>query len=564
MLKTKMAEQEELETGKISFGFTKKKKSNLLETNVREQSTLGGKGAETDFVHALEGKEVKSIKPKEKEKPLVIPLIKHNVYGSHGNRQPNKEKVKGPADVLKTSTNSLEDDAVKEIIKDAAQYNEEWEGRGNEDLNLTIPILMQNRVPEGTETDDKLDVSIRPDAASSADYNQVPIEQFGMAMLRGMGWNEQEGIGAKMKKVVKPIEAVLRPKGQGLGADRRPGDMLDKKRLRKLKPGDKKIEEEVQGFAKGVGVLVRSGAHKNLYGKIEGVDEDNARLVIKLALSGQAVTLGQYNVKIVDKEEYKRFSKDLSRFSKGQEEQSEEAKCISHTDYGNSDQLNSEEKEDPIKHRTSNGDSNSEHHRESRRNEKDRERRKHGHQRQDERSSKNHQEKYRDRQQCSDREERQMDSDKKRRKIQDKYDSDSGSYNTPSANAQSREQSYWLRPDLRVRFIDRQYKKGRYYNSKVCIVDVIAQGICTCRTEDGRILEDIDQSMLETLIPRGDMACVMIVAGELCGQLGSVVMRDKSKANADVQLLRDRDQIKRLDYDDICEYAGNIHDEEDY
>ena len=29
-------------------------------------------------------------------------------------------------------------------------------------MNLTIPILMQNQVPEGFETDGKLDVSIRP------------------------------------------------------------------------------------------------------------------------------------------------------------------------------------------------------------------------------------------------------------------------------------------------------------------------------------------------------------------------------------------------------------------
>ena len=49
---------------------------------------------------------------------------------------------------------------------DAAQYNDDWEGRGNEDLNLTIPILMQNQVPEGFETDHKLDVSIRPDEVS--------------------------------------------------------------------------------------------------------------------------------------------------------------------------------------------------------------------------------------------------------------------------------------------------------------------------------------------------------------------------------------------------------------
>ena len=47
-------------------------------------------------------------------------------------------------------------------------------------------------------------------------------------------------------------------------------------------------------------------------------------------------------------------------------------------------------------------------------------------------------------------------------------------------------------------------------------------------------------------------------------QLGSLLKRDKTRALADVQLLRDRDRIERLDYDDICEYAGNVHDEDDY
>ena len=48
--------------------------------------------------------------------------------------------------------------------------------------------------------------------------------------------------------------------------------------------------------------------------QIEGVDEDNARLVIKLALSGQAATLSQSSVKIVDKDEYRKFSRDLSEY----------------------------------------------------------------------------------------------------------------------------------------------------------------------------------------------------------------------------------------------------------
>ena len=66
-------------------------------------------------------------------------------------------------------------------------------------------------------------------------------------------------------RTVKPIEVTVRPKGQGLGADKRP--VMPKKQV-KLKPGDKKVEEEPVGIAKGVGVLVTSGPHKNLYGKV--------------------------------------------------------------------------------------------------------------------------------------------------------------------------------------------------------------------------------------------------------------------------------------------------------
>jgi len=34
------------------------------------------------------------------------------------------------------------------------------------DANLTIPLLMKNKVPDGFETDDRLDVSLRPDEVS--------------------------------------------------------------------------------------------------------------------------------------------------------------------------------------------------------------------------------------------------------------------------------------------------------------------------------------------------------------------------------------------------------------
>lgn len=38
--------------------------------------------------------------------------------------------------------------------------------------------------------------------ATIEDYEKVPIDQFGQAMLRGMGWKDGEGIGKNKKWVL--------------------------------------------------------------------------------------------------------------------------------------------------------------------------------------------------------------------------------------------------------------------------------------------------------------------------------------------------------------------------
>jgi len=37
--------------------------------------------------------------------------------------------------------------------------------------------------------------------ATEEDYEKVPIEQFGLALLRGMGWKESDGVGRTGKYV---------------------------------------------------------------------------------------------------------------------------------------------------------------------------------------------------------------------------------------------------------------------------------------------------------------------------------------------------------------------------
>ena len=43
-------------------------------------------------------------------------------------------------------------------------------------------------------------IFIQPDEAA---YDEIPIEQFGVAMLRGMGWKEGQGIGRNKEYVAQ-------------------------------------------------------------------------------------------------------------------------------------------------------------------------------------------------------------------------------------------------------------------------------------------------------------------------------------------------------------------------
>ena len=56
-------------------------------------------------------------------------------------------------------------------IVDAASRSEEWESRGdNTDRGMVVPLLMQNKVPDGFETDEKLDVQLRPEGVNYMTY----------------------------------------------------------------------------------------------------------------------------------------------------------------------------------------------------------------------------------------------------------------------------------------------------------------------------------------------------------------------------------------------------------
>lgn len=99
----------------------------------------------------------------------------------------------------------------------------------------------------------------------------------------------------------------LRPKGMGLGADK---ITLQKQQQQNGKP--QKEEEELR-MEKGSFIKIIAGKQSvNAYGQIEGFDEDSGRLIVKMALGGNTISVNECTVRAVTKAEYLKNSKVLS------------------------------------------------------------------------------------------------------------------------------------------------------------------------------------------------------------------------------------------------------------
>lgn len=468
----------------VSFKFTKKVSKALSGNKLDDAST---KNTEKDFIISVDKREIKSSAPKAKEKDLVIPLIKKNNW-----------RVADAEDIQSNDPDrKLKEMAIQELIKESKETQREKEESVN---NIDIPLIMQNKIPEGFETDEKMDVSLRPEESTLEDYERIPIEKFGLAVLKGMGWKEGDPVGNNATKASVPVQVQLRPKGLGLGADT---SALNKAKEKK------KVDGEKLQLIKGAYVQVIQGSNKGFYGEVLGLDEENARVIVKLSGKDKTSTFPEFSVDVVSKKEFEKESKVINRASYEKYKREHENGESEHRS-----REKSREKQDT-----------------SREREKSSKEKKRSHEEKSTEKKESH----------------------KKTKHSEKSSSSRGSSRTGDSKP-------WVRPQLRVRLIDDEYKKGRYFNEKLVVVDVLSPKSCTCRTENDRYLEDISPSMLETVIPRSENSYVMIVQGKHSGELCSILQKDKSKCLATVQFLSDRGQALQIEYDSICEYVGDVAD----
>merc|ERR1712226_746049 len=220
---------------------------------------------------------------KRKAEPLVIPLIKRNFYNS----QDNNDKA-----------------AAAELLSEAKTLNEEREKdleEGNEGFSNLIVDMMANRegARETTDENGGINVDLRPESSKIDDYDRIPVNGFGMAMLRGMGFEKEKGIGRTFKQSIKPIEVNLRPKGLGLGATPMSGGWSSKQ-------GSKDSDDEAPANADpkvGHVVEVMRGPHKGTVGKMVGFDDDTSRILIKCSESDSVLSVPVISVQVRQNED---------------------------------------------------------------------------------------------------------------------------------------------------------------------------------------------------------------------------------------------------------------------
>ncbi|XP_076664363.1 G-patch domain and KOW motifs-containing protein-like [Andrena cerasifolii] len=315
---------------KISFGFAKSIRKPVLK------QTLPQEPKKVDYIECLDEKSIKVIGEEEKkDEPLVIPLLGSKTWHerivnridadifeprtkeSKENANVKQEEVDltngstspkiklEPVEVEEIKVVTLEEQAAKEIIAELTS-NEKQE---TESKTLTLPLV-----------DDQ---SLRgKDQSTLEDYEKIPVDAFGVAMLRGMGWQPGKGIG-KNEKLVSALTPELRPKGMGLGAD--------KVTLQKQTTNSKKQEEELK-IEKGTFVKIIAGKQSNAYGQIEGFDDDAGRLIIKLALGGNTISVNEFMVQPVTNSEYSKNAKVLNakKYEEYKDKKSKESKETKH------------------------------------------------------------------------------------------------------------------------------------------------------------------------------------------------------------------------------------------
>lgn len=280
------------DTKKISFSFKQISKPKVIPVLPKSEK-------EVELIECVEEKSIKIAGLVEKvEQELVVPMPK-----STKQRLLTKDvKISIPNQSQENGASSLEEMAVQAILKGCKKREDGEEDDEEEDTKIVeVPLIKSSQ--EGMEM------------PTAEDYEKIPIEKFGLAMLRGMGWKPTEGVG-KNSKIISASQPEIRSKGMGLGADK----LI--KSVRKTQDSDEELK-----LKQGSYVQFKFGKLNGLYGEVCGFDELSSRVIVKVSRTGdlenvsenlfQLVTKSEYekNCNVINIKQYKEYHDDITKTS---------------------------------------------------------------------------------------------------------------------------------------------------------------------------------------------------------------------------------------------------------
>jgi G patch domain/KOW motif-containing protein len=223
---------------------------------------------------------------------------------------------------VKKAANDWRIERLKKIID---------EGTATDEDKARFALLLEAINPESAKDETSIvmsrenqsNVAVLPSKADDMidpDYNEIPVEAFGLAFLRGCGWKETAGIGKSNRKAVPLRISEPRPKGLGLGASISLPPGKEKKSSEKAQQnGSTSVKkeqdsEEVKPLGKRSFVKCLGGLNKDAIGEVISMDEDIASVYVELSWPpkscGKTVRMSQRVVQVISSSEYREKLKE--------------------------------------------------------------------------------------------------------------------------------------------------------------------------------------------------------------------------------------------------------------
>lgn len=291
-----------------------------------------------DEIFKIKEKEKDKEKEKEKMSDLIIPL-KDDINTSKNIISIDTTNINTKTIINTTDLDSSLESNNSNVKKVIWGLQVPKSKKNPENVsNNNVPLLMRNRVIglENCKNENEklfLDLNSRPEEPSVESYKNIPVEEFGAAMLRGMGW-KGKGDKESSNNNGNIIKYVTRPERLGLGASevtdicelkqRKPieqslGIELSKEEERKFIIGSQKkklkspleipqanvigIDEVTPKRPKinietGSRVIVVAGEHSGLKGYVKGESKDLEFWRIELEINGRDTMILKSKVKL--------------------------------------------------------------------------------------------------------------------------------------------------------------------------------------------------------------------------------------------------------------------------